>query len=229
MEIQSSVGEALFMSAQSVESGMSVRNTVLLAIALSVGGYLAGKAIGRIAEFASELLGRGFHKVAKGFARIGDTVIMPGTILTRNRLIPGAGEGIVTGGNSTVLKRRLLRANGLKKILKTPGWQAHHIIPYGLRSHRVLRKIGMNLDDATNGIILHEGTMHWSQHQNYSRAVRKALDDIPSDLSVEKTMERVYAIQANATGRLLEGNSLRSGLTASQEEWYCWLSRRLFD
>jgi len=84
----------------------------------------------------------------------------------------------------------------------------------------------MDLDDATNGILLDKDTLHMNRHDNYSNAWRRALDDIPDDLPLESKMERVYGIQANATEKLVEGNSLRRELIAEEDEWYEWLSRR---
>jgi len=65
-------------------------------------------------------------------------------------------------------------------------------------------------------------------HPSYTNAVTKALDDIPVDLSLQASMERVYGIQARATEKLLEGNSVRGGLTVSETQWYNWISKRWF-
>jgi filamentous hemagglutinin len=94
-----------------------------------------------------------------------------------------------------------------------------------LSDHRVIQKIGMNLDDATNGIFLHAETTHYGNHSRYIEAMRGALNDIPQSLSLDDTMARVYGIQSRASEKLLEGNSLRITFTASQEQWYIWLSK----
>lgn len=99
------------------------------------------------------------------------------------------------------------------------GHQAHHIIPNGVRNHRVLRRIGIALDDATNGVFLRNAT-HLGPHDTYHRAVWAALDQVPATLSLQSTMEMVYEIQYKATGKLLELNE--SGLRVSsltEQEW----------
>lgn len=48
----------------------------------------------------------------------------------------------------------MLKAMGVSTSVKWKGYQAQHIIPAELKTHPVLKKIGMNLDDASNGIFL---------------------------------------------------------------------------
>jgi RHS repeat-associated protein len=197
--------------------------TVLVPLAL-LGGSLLLKSV---MKFGWMLFEGSSDLIQKGFAVIDNVVFQPGTILTRNRLIPGR-PGIISGGSSSQLKRNIMKAHGLNTSFKTSGYQAHHIIPIELRNHSILRKIGVSYDDATNGILLHETTMHLSNHFKYTNAFQRALDDIPMNLSIDETMERVYGIQARASEKLLEGNSLRSGMIASEEEWYSWLSKPMF-
>ncbi|UZQ52153.1 AHH domain-containing protein [Clostridium kluyveri] len=85
------------------------------------------------------------------------------------RLIPGQ-EGIVTGGNSTKLGKNMLESMGLKHSSKWSGYQAQHVIPAEMGDNAVIQKIGMNLDDASNGIFLRtpdESISTMSRHQGY--------------------------------------------------------------
>jgi hypothetical protein len=226
-EVQTSIGDAVMLSAEAVEAGWSLKQALLFATLAGIIGYAAGKAMGLVADFADELLTRSSARIRRGFAKIGGVLFQPGTILTRSRLIPGV-PGQVIGGNSQTLKRNILKAHGLRTAFKTAGYQTHHLIPRQHRGHRVLRKIGMDLDDATNGIFLHEQTMHLRAHSAYSSAVEMALDNIAENLSVQDTMAEVYSIQARATEKLLEGNSLRRELSTSVEQWHTWLSKSMF-
>jgi hypothetical protein len=99
------------------------------------------------------------------------------------------------------------------------GHQAHHIIPSARSNHPILRKIGMALDDATNGIFLRTAT-HQGPHTAYSNAIEASLNQIPSNLTIQQTMERVYAIQTRAAGKLLELNEAGLKINSlSEQEW----------
>ena len=69
------------------------------------------------------------------------------------RLIPGT-PGVVSGGDSTKLGKNIMESMGLKRSTKWTGHQAQHIIPAEMADNPILQKIGMDLDDATNGILL---------------------------------------------------------------------------
>ncbi len=222
VSIQGTVGEYAQFAAESAYAGLSLNQALIYGLILFVTSLAVGHAIGMVGEFASNLAGRAFNKVKGGFARIGNKVIQPGTILTRNRLIPGT-PGIVTGSSSTTLKRNLLKANGLTTTTQVSGYQTMHIIPLEFKNHNIIRKIGMDLDDATNGIFLDEATMHCGSHSNFSRALERVLNIIPENLSIDETMGKVYGVQARATEKFLEGNSLRSALSDTEDQWYRWL------
>ena len=70
-----------------------------------------------------------------------------------SRRIAGT-PGEVTGGSSTTLGKNMMEAMGLPRSQKWTGYQAQHVIPSELRSHPVLQKIGMDLDNASNGMFL---------------------------------------------------------------------------
>lgn len=98
------------------------------------------------------------------------------------RIIPGR-EGHVTGGKSSVLGRNMLKDMGVPTSMKWDGYQAQHIIPVELKKHPILKKIGMSLDDASNGIFLRTPnndvstkTRHRGYHSVYNEFVKSELD-----------------------------------------------------
>jgi hypothetical protein len=112
------------------------------------------------------------------------------------KAIPGA-----IGGSSLILRSR---------IATKPGYQAHHLIPVELKRHRTLNKIGMDIDEAGNGISLPQYPgldpilpLHRGSHPDYTFAVKNALDKIPDNLSVSETRKAVSAAQ-NSFRSLLE-------------------------
>ena len=72
---------------------------------------------------------------------------------TGERLIPGM-EGVVTGGDSTKLGKKMMESMGLPRGTNWTGHQAQHIIPVEMADHPVLQRNGMDLDDASNGLFL---------------------------------------------------------------------------
>jgi hypothetical protein len=116
--------------------------------------------------------------------------------------------GRATGGSSTVLRQNL----GTKT-----NYAAHHIIPVELKNHRVLNKIGMNMDEVNNGISLPKFPgvdpklpLHRGSHPNYTNAVKKKLDEIPDNLSVKETKSRVMKIQREFRNKLEGGAPLHT-------------------
>ena len=176
-------------------------------------------AIGATIGVASKALVFSGQKVV-GFARVAGGISLPGTIISRTRLIPGS-PGTILGGTSQLLKRNLLEASGINRSIAAKGFQAHHIIPseLGRRSHPVLKKIGIDLDNATNGILL-PNAIHTGHHPAYTKAIAEALDRIPATASVQQTMQWVYGIQSKAAQAFIEhGASLRGGSSSSLLQW----------
>ena len=116
--------------------------------------------------------------------------------------------GLVKGGDSAVLGEAILKPPG-------PDWAAHHIIPTELRDHRVLEKIGFDLDVASNGIALPTKAnvspilpLHSGSHPSYTSAVKKALDEIPSNLPEAQTRKLVDSVQRNFRDQIQKGTPL---------------------
>ena len=127
-----------------------------------------------------------------------------GTIGTRHfRLIPGK-PGEVKGGNSQKLGKNMMQAMGLRRSTKWTGYQAQHLIPVELRDHPILKKIGFDLDDATNGLFLRKpkndvsaSSRHSGYHGPYNRFVEKMLDSIDINSSINSIQKEVKSLQNN--------------------------------
>lgn len=91
---------------------------------------------------------------------------------------------------------------GLPRLTKRTPYQAQHIIPKEFRSHPVLKKLGMDMDDASNGFFLRvpdddisATSRHKGYHSVYSSFVRKKLDEINVNQSVDVIVKQVYDLQ----------------------------------
>ncbi|MGG0219909.1 AHH domain-containing protein [Bacillus mycoides] len=129
-----------------------------------------------------------------------------------SRIIPGT-PGIVTGGNSTKLGKNMMTEMGLKRSTKWSGYQAQHIIPSEMADNLVIKKIGMNFDDSSNGIFLRVpddniSTMarHRGYHSVYNEVVARALNKMDINQSIDSLQKQVYDLQKNL--RKLQGNGL---------------------
>ncbi|MGI8277117.1 WXG100 family type VII secretion target [Bacillus mycoides] len=129
-----------------------------------------------------------------------------------SRIIPGT-LGIVTGGNSTKLGKNMMTEMGLKRSTKWSGYQAQHIIPSEMADNLVIKKIGMNFDDSSNGIFLRVpddniSTMarHRGYHSVYNEVVARALNKMDINQSIDSLQKQVYDLQKNL--RKLQGNGL---------------------
>ncbi|WP_246234987.1 AHH domain-containing protein [Bacillus aquiflavi] len=128
------------------------------------------------------------------------------------RIIPGT-LGVVTGGNSTKLGKNMITEMGLKRSTKWSGYQAQHIIPSEMADTPVIKKIGMNFDDSSNGIFLRVpddniSTMarHRGYHSVYNEVVARALNKMDINQSIDSLQKQVYDLQKKL--RKLQGNGL---------------------
>ncbi|MEK4933637.1 AHH domain-containing protein [Bacillus sp. FSL M7-1345] len=117
------------------------------------------------------------------------------------RLIPGT-PGKVTGGSSTKLGQNLLESMGLPRSASRKGYQAQHIIPKNLRNHPVLKKIGMDMDHAYNGIFLpipakdpSALSRHRGFHSVYNNVVKDQLDKLNINQSIKELEQQVFELQ----------------------------------
>lgn len=119
------------------------------------------------------------------------------------RIIPGK-EGHVTGGRSNVLGKNILKEMGVPTSIRWKGYQAQHIIPVELKKHPVLKKIGISLDDASNGIFLRTPhndvstkTRHRGYHSVYNEFVKSELDKMNINNSSLDLQKQVKSLQDN--------------------------------
>ena len=117
------------------------------------------------------------------------------------RIIPGK-DGIVTGGDSQKLGGNILKTMGMPKSGLRKGYQAQHIIPAELKTHPVIQKIGMDMDNATNGILLptpnqKSSTLprHRGYHSIYSSFVRGQLNKLDINKSSLELQREVAQLQ----------------------------------
>ena len=138
--------------------------------------------------------------------------------------------GVVTGGSSTQLGRNMMQEMGLARSRRWSGYQAQHIIPSELKDHPVLQTIGMDLDHPTNGMFLREPSpsssvrsRHSGYHSVYNEVVRKQLDQIDLNQSIEDIVRQVDKLQQNLRGLQEKGLPLYPSQGASVELWEKYL------
>ncbi|MBK5488495.1 AHH domain-containing protein [Bacillus sp. TH17] len=124
-----------------------------------------------------------------------------GTGEEATRLIPGT-PGKVTGGSSTKLGQNILESMGLPRSASRKGYQAQNIIPKNLRNHPVLKKIGMDMDHADNGIFLpipakdpSALSRHRGFHSVYNNVVKDQLDKLNINQSIKELEQQVFELQ----------------------------------
>jgi len=127
--------------------------------------------------------------------------------------------GHTVGGSSIILAERL-------EISRVKDWAAHHIVPVELKNHPALKKIGMDMDEVSNGIALPikpgldpKLPLHRGSHPAYTAAVARELDAIPPNLTIEETSRAVKAIQSKYRKLLEEGKPLHETYGATNP-WY---------
>ena len=148
---------------------------------------------------------------------------IPGTPGVVNVKVNSEGK---TVGNSSELSKNLWRtfedvpmesyANAGDLPQKAKGYQAQHIIPVEMHNHPVLQKIGMDMNDASNGMFLpepngdvHSLTTHKGYHAVYNKVCEEYLDKIyekhGDDASVEAVEADVAKLQQGLKSVLEDG------------------------
>ena len=149
----------------------------------------------------------------------------------RGRLIPGT-EGVVTGGDSTKLGKNMMESMGLPRGTNWRGYQAQHIIPAEMANHPVLQKIGIDLDDASNGLFLRTPaadisvmSRHRGYHSTYNEFVRIQFDEMDFNQSINVLQNQVYNLQQNLKYLQQNGLPLYSSQGATLDLWLRSLRR----
>jgi hypothetical protein len=149
-------------------------------------------------------------------------------LIPEARHIPGA-PGIVVGGSSQKLGKNIMESFGMGRSTSFSGWQPHHIIPSEARIHPVIVKIGMNLDDPSNGIMLPNPSTataggwslptHQGYHSTYSDFVLAELDKIDVNLPVAVLQVKVYRLRELLLSGIQSGLPLYPGKGATPQMW----------
>ena len=150
---------------------------------------------------------------------------------TGERLIPGM-EGGVTGGDSIKLGKNMMESMGLPRGTNWKGHQAQHIIPAEMANHPVLQRIGMDLDDASNGLFLRTPaddisamSRHRGYHSTYNEFVKTQLDAMDISQSVDVLQKQVYDLQQNLKYLQQSGLPLYPSQGATVDLWQRSLER----
>ena len=150
---------------------------------------------------------------------------------TGERLIPGV-EGVVTGGDSTKLGKNMMESMGLPRGTNWTGHQAQHIIPAEMANHPVLQRIGMDLDDASNGLFLRTPaddvsamSRHRGYHSTYNEFVKTQFDAMDISQSVDVLQKQVYDLQQNLKYLQQSGLPLYPSQGATVDLWQRSLER----
>ncbi|SFC78680.1 A nuclease family of the HNH/ENDO VII superfamily with conserved AHH [Bacillus sp. OV322] len=143
-----------------------------------------------------------------------------------NRLIPGT-PGNPTSGDPTKLGKNLLESMGLPRSTSWKGYQAQHIIPSQLNKHPVIKKIGMEMNDSTNGIFLpipSDDVISLSRHRGfhtvYNNVVRKQLDKMDVNQDIAVLEKQVYELQQKLKKGVENGLPLYKTKINNIEEFY---------
>ena len=149
------------------------------------------------------------------------------------RLIPGA-RGQVTGGDSQVLGRNMLAEMGQPNASTWRPYEAQHVLPVQASGRRIVRRIGIDLDDASNGMFLRRPargssvdisvrSRHRGFHKIYNDAALEAIDEISLGLPAYMAERRLFALQQKLRYLQDQGTPLyvhrRSGGGGSLELW----------
>jgi len=147
------------------------------------------------------------------------------------RLVPGT-EGSVTGGDSTKLGKNMMESMGFPRGTKWTGYQAQHIIPAEMAEHPVLIKIGMDLDDASNGLFLRTPaddisamSRHRGYHSTYNEFVKIQLDGMDINQNVDVLQKQIYDLQQDLKYLQQSGVPLYPSQGATVDLWQRSLER----
>ena len=165
-------------------------------------------------------------------------------LLNRERIVPGTFGKNATGGSSTKLGKNLLESMNVGRSKKWSGYQAQHIIPKEFKQHPVIQKIGMDMDDASNGIFLREPdefvsamSRHQGYHGVYSEVVQNRLNQMDINQSPVVLERQVFELQQKLKSLQEKGLPLymnnadktlpiwKRGGGATEELWERWLDK----
>ncbi|MGR6338775.1 T7SS effector LXG polymorphic toxin [Priestia megaterium] len=134
--------------------------------------------------------------------------------------------GSVSGGDSSKLGKNMMEEMGLRRSTKWSGYQAQHIIPSEMSNHPVIQKIGMDFDEASNGIFLRVPdndispmSRHRGYHSVYNEVVARALNKMDISQSTSSLQKQVYDLRKNLRSLQEKGLPLYPSQGATVELW----------
>jgi len=151
--------------------------------------------------------------------------LIPGrTGLTRharfNELFDG---GVPT--KSAGLRRNMIKDESLG-LKNAEGWAAHHMIPWELRGHKLIRRLGMNMNHPDNGIALPQDragnlSRHFDFHPSYNDAYNRFLGRLDWALLTnnEKRALLVESIEQTRAGLISGDLPLSPDSAGAAEKW----------
>lgn len=206
--------------------------------ARSVGQSLSGAAQGvrqaarelgdlarRIEPNGVGMFGGGFRirpKTAPG-GNVADSFLGP-------RQVAGT-PGQVTGGSSTTLGANLFEQMGLPRGTSRGRYQAQHILPSEVQSHPVIQRLGVDFDDASNGIFLRVPdealspmSRHRGYHSVYNEVVERHLNRLDASAPIHVLDNQVGALRRRLRFLQEQGTPLYPSQGATVELWERLLS-----
>ncbi|OME64197.1 hypothetical protein BSK65_29630 [Paenibacillus odorifer] len=126
----------------------------------------------------------------------------------------------------------MLEEMGLKSSQKWSGYQAQHVIPSEMANNPVIKKIGMDFDNGSNGIFLRipdNDVSVMARHQGYysvyNEVVERALNRMNINQCVDVLQKQVFDLQKNLRYLQEKGLPLYPSQGATVELWERKLSQ----
>jgi RHS repeat-associated protein len=232
--VQGGIGLQVMETILSIASGATAHSALISVTALNAG--LAGLPIfaGVLAK-AIGFIGQHIEKLKLFMPRVGNELLIPGLWgvcikgeigqAALKQLFDTSVRASLNKGSREVLKAEYKALMGIAKAVELGSdIQVHHIIPQSMKSHPLMRSIGLNIDSALNALPLttaaHSGWQ--ANHSSYNVAVRRCLDDIAKAGGTKAVkQQRVLSLMNNATNGILEGRTLaKTDEILSSDDWY---------
>ena len=204
----------LTRAASAINEYMSISINISPSVSYTYVNFDTTPAVASIGELSNDLRKKGIYR---------KQALQRKTKVT-GKLIPGT-RGKVEGGYSDKATDDMIATfdnSKARKLTRIPGYQQHHIIPcrrkkqadgsFIIDEHPILKKIGMNLDDESNGIFLPTSnkvvrgkTVHKGRHNIYNQAVFNYLDTLDVNEDADVLERKVYDLQQVLKRGLMDG------------------------
>ena len=116
---------------------------------------------------------------------------------------------------------------------RTP-YQAMHIIPAKFKKHPIIQKIGMDFDDASNGLFLRNRksggvspmSRHQGNHSAFNDFVGDELNKMDINSSANELEKQVYNLQQKSKSLMEQGLPMYPKEGASKNLWKRWYYKK---